>query len=242
MNRREQIIFGVLGLLISALGCIAAWLVVPQFQKIFSPLPTITAVPSIFVLPPTPTVFTITPPVTDSLTTEPPITEQPTAPHWVSELLHSTITPGVGMAGLKLGDLPYKVYDTLGLPTLDLQPVPPQGNTLYYVMNYMQNGLVLGFNISKDQSQVIGFRLLDDSFNGTSPYGSFPEIQGVTLGSTESDLINAFGQPIKSFTSDSCTGAASTGGAITYSYNGISFTVCNANKKIFFIDIPSISN
>jgi len=37
MNRNEQIIFGILGLLISAGGCIAAWLALPY---IFPPPPT----------------------------------------------------------------------------------------------------------------------------------------------------------------------------------------------------------
>jgi hypothetical protein len=48
MNRREQIIFGTLGLLIAACACIAAWLVVPQPEQIPEPQPvTVTLIPTI---------------------------------------------------------------------------------------------------------------------------------------------------------------------------------------------------
>jgi len=56
MNRKEQIILGVLGLLIGACGCIAAWLVVPQFQKMFSPPLSATPMPSAIVSQPTNTI------------------------------------------------------------------------------------------------------------------------------------------------------------------------------------------
>ena len=46
MNRKEQIIFAAIGLLIATCGCIAAWLVVPQFQNRFSPPLTMTSIPS----------------------------------------------------------------------------------------------------------------------------------------------------------------------------------------------------
>lgn len=48
MNRNERItiIVAISGLIVTACGCIAAWLVVPQFQQIFSPPPSVTALPS----------------------------------------------------------------------------------------------------------------------------------------------------------------------------------------------------
>jgi hypothetical protein len=45
MNRREQIIFQILGLLVAVFGCIAAWLVMPQIQQMFSS-PTIADPPT----------------------------------------------------------------------------------------------------------------------------------------------------------------------------------------------------
>lgn len=75
MNRKEQIIFGTLGLLIAVCGCIAAWLAVPYFQRMF----------------PSPTRATSSPLNTPLSTSEnlptPTIANSPTPPHTSSILV-----------------------------------------------------------------------------------------------------------------------------------------------------------
>jgi hypothetical protein len=82
MNRKEQIIFGTLGLVIAACACIAAWVVVPQLQQMYSSLTRATPLPSNTPLStsenlPTPT-------IANSLT---PTIMPPTPPHTSSILV-----------------------------------------------------------------------------------------------------------------------------------------------------------
>ena len=156
-----------------------------------------------------------------------------TTPLWLTQLSKNSILPGIGMAGIKLGDSESTVTGLLGYS----EPVPvtsSPGEVLYYAIMYQYNGLFLGVYTDPNTHTVWSIRLSDDDFNKA---GYIPFVGGVSIGSTESQLQSYFGPPVS--TDQHYTGPATLADptTTTYTYGKISFWVCS-NNLVYLIDIP----
>jgi hypothetical protein len=147
----------------------------------------------------------------------------PKLPKWISQLYHNPIEPGVGLAGLKIGDHEKVIIERLGAPKDGTIPVSPSGEIIYYAMMYKHKGLFLGLYLHKDKRTLFSLRVYDSEFNRN---GYIPNLRGVSIGSEKSYMIKEFGTPIRE--SDVADGRY-------YRYSGIEFQ--DRKDKIYMIDI-----
>lgn len=170
-------------------------------------------------------------------TSSPTSSTTPEEPQWINQLSSNPIVPGVGLAGIELGYTEEKVIDMLGNPAEDAFPVKDvNGKLLFYAVRYDYNGLFLGVYTTPDTRTVWSIRLNDSGFNKD---GFIPFLQGITIGSSEADLLRSFGQPLSKDEHSTCPeNLGSNRSTTTFKFNGISFWVCEANKLVYLIDIP----
>jgi len=166
-------------------------------------------------------------------------------PHWLEKLTTNPLLPGIGMAGIKIGDSEESVVARLGRPNrIDktfgrlrdekTQSIPKstKGQLLHYSLMYENDGIFLGVYTTPDRHLVKSFRVSDRSFNQK---GYIPgTTQGATIGITEEKLRQVMGSPLRSFQHSTCP----SGNTTSWFYNGISFMVCEKDKSVYLIDIP----
>jgi hypothetical protein len=158
----------------------------------------------------------------------------PTIPYWLERVRDEPIEPGLGLAGVQLGDPEQRAIDKLGDNSVVPSPVTTtNGAVLYYALMYKYGGVFLGVYTTPDTRTVQSIRLYDSDFNSR---GNIPAVSGVTIGSTQSALLGAFGRPTATDEHYDCPGNDSQ--TTTYAYKGISFWVCHANNLLYLIDVP----
>jgi hypothetical protein len=173
---------------------------------------------------------------TVSLSSSPEATQAAAIPAWLLQLRNNPIQPGVGMAGVKLGDSERSAIDTLGDASIVPEAIKDtNGNVLDYGLRYSYQGVFLGIFTSPGTRVVQGIRLYDDDFNSL---GYIPTARGVTIGEAQTQLVNAFGQPNSTMDHFTCPSSLTDRSTTTYTYQGISFWVCNANSLVYLMDIP----
>jgi len=167
--------------------------------------------------------------------TETPTPSNSVDQRWMDKLSSNSILPGVGLAGIRLGDPESLVIDVLGQPQ-EIVPVKSDEEVIYYSLLYYQDGYFLGVYTTPDNRVVNNFRLSDTNFNSD---GFIPFIQEITIGSSFIELIRSFGQPKTAFEHFTCPEyLGNERKTTTYVYDGIEFWICDANKLIYLIDIP----
>lgn len=149
---------------------------------------------------------------------------------WLRQLYENPIIQGVGLAGMELGMREEMVRGILGSPTQSGW----SEDGINYHLSYVYKGIWLIF-YARGDVQVNRLRLWDDDFNKD---GYIPTLQGITIGSSESELLSALGEPISKDEHSTCPESLSSTDTVTYEYDGISFWVCKANNLIYLIDIP----
>jgi|GEM_PF-4532260 len=80
---------------------------------------------------------------------------------WVTQLRSSPVVPGVGLAGIKLGEPESRVIELLGEPTLSFPVKNVSGQVLYYALTYRDGSVFLGVYTSVKERLVKSFRLSD---------------------------------------------------------------------------------
>lgn len=157
-------------------------------------------------------------------------------PLWVQRVRDDPISPGVGLAGVSLGEPQQSVVDWLGDAALAPYPVKDSsGSVLYYALMHTFGGLFLGVYITPDSHTVQRLRLDDSSFNSSA---LVPRVNGISIGSTGSALVQAFGAPQSTLTHSTCPQSLGDRSTTTYTYTGISFWVCQANSLVYLMDVP----
>ena len=156
-------------------------------------------------------------------------------PDWIKKLNNASIIPGVGVAGVRLGDSENTIISRLGNPDLLIPVKNLSGVIMNYAMQYKYEGIFLGFFTTADSHQSYSLRIYDDDFNKKNLIPTLAN--SITIGSSLDDLLRVYGKPLN--IRHHYTAPASLGNreADTYYYLGIEFCVCKANNLIFWIDI-----
>jgi N-acetylmuramoyl-L-alanine amidase len=177
------------------------------------------------------------PPVSTPQPTPTSVTVIPERPQWLNQLSSNPIIPGVGLAGIELGYTESRVIDVLGKPLAEAFPVKDvNGNLLYYAVRYEYNGVFLGVYTTSDTRIAWSIRLSDSNFNKD---GYIPLLQGITIGSTETQLLQSLDQPLSKEEHFTCPeNLGNNRRTTTFKYSGISFWVCEDNKLVYLMDIP----
>jgi hypothetical protein len=176
-------------------------------------------------------------PATPTSASKPQVQQPEVIPQTPSEELEpDPIVPGVGLAGIKLDDTEHSVTDLLGQPSQPTFPVTTTGDkVLYYATLYDFNGIHLCVYTHPQGRTVLGIRLIDANFNKE---GYIPHVRNIGIGSTVAELISSFGQPLSTDSHITCPSTLGSSAATSYVYRGITFCTCDANKIIYWIDIP----
>ncbi len=158
-------------------------------------------------------------------------------PQWLKQLAINPILSGEGLSGVQIGQSSDEIIKMLGEPVGGIYAVrSASGEVLQYAISYKSDGIFLGIYLTTDSRRVKSFRIYDENFNNT---GILPKLtNGITIGSTKSELLRAMGTP-KS-TNSHMTGPENLGDrrASNFRYPGIEFCVPEANGKVYSIDIP----
>jgi len=171
------------------------------------------------------------------LNTDNIVTKNTNSLKWHKLIKHSNITPHSGYGAIKIGMSESDVVKLLGIPHNDDGRITgANGELFYYALMYKYENIFLGIYTNRDTRKVRSIRLYDTDFNKN---GNIPSINGISIGSTKEELVNSFGEPKFKQKHQSCPSDENmNNGAITYSYEGINFWVCDCNNLIYLIDIP----
>ncbi len=165
---------------------------------------------------------------------------------WLYQLKHNSIIPGVGLAGVKIGDTESEAIEILGKPVRfrhvegegkEIFVDDRKGFVLHYALLYETDNIFLGIYTNRDTREVKRFRLHDASFNSNK---FLPSVQGITIGSSVDQLVEAMGQPIRIKEHSTCPDFGDpkvTSKARSYVYEGITFWICEANQLVYNMDI-----
>jgi hypothetical protein len=169
---------------------------------------------------------------TNKQTSSPSQTLDDALPLWLTTLRKTFITPGQGLAGVYVGELESRVLLTLG-PTEAVPVTDSSNNILLYALKYEYEGLFLRIFTAPDTRRVISIQLGDSDYNKNH---FIPLLtQGVTIGNSASELVNALGEPLEKDFHYSCPAPYMR--TTTYWYHGISFWICS-NDLVYLILIP----
>ncbi len=156
-------------------------------------------------------------------------------PHWLRQLAEQPIIPGVGLAGVAIGDPESKVVSVLGSPSDEIPVRTTSGELLGKVLAYKHAGVFLGVKTTPGTHVVRTMRLYDSDFDHNH---QLPRLKGVGVGSSEARVRQAFGEPASTFEHGTCPASLSDPRATQLRYPGVSFCVCAANHEVLWVDIP----
>jgi len=175
-------------------------------------------------------------------------------PVWVEKLTHEPILPGVGVAGLRLGDSESLVLSKIGEPTTSVRQVIGNGREIFlddtlgkvgsYVMNYDFEGLSLVIVTDADQKTVIKLRLMcfDIPSGNASKCRMLPSYKGDGIGTLYIASADLLGPTTNVESYSGCRNPIipNTNDATMYLHAGIGFGVCRNTGVIEMVDIVPI--
>jgi hypothetical protein len=192
-------------------------------------LPTATSVPTDTRTPPSDQ------PLDSSLSSD--------VPEWFKRLAQESISRH-GIAGISLGEPESTITDAFGQPSIGPQPaLNTEGDVAAYKLCYEHNTITfciwtlrtsLNDSNSADTRHVYSLRLRDSDFNQD---GYIPSVDGITIGSTSTQVNQAFGNAPDIDSHDDCPNHLDNPGSTTLMYPGIRFWICDVNNLVYQIEV-----
>lgn len=177
------------------------------------------------------------------------IAQQVNEPQWLALLHHYPMVPGIGLAGVELGNMEGEIVKTLGKPDSvseaheDIERhiivFEPDENTeiAQYSLVYKTQEIYLIVATNRDSRKARRIRIINTNIREK---GIFPSYKGVSIGSTPLQIKRSLGSPINEIDDYADCYYFSNSESTIYEYNGISFTVCKADNRVHMIDIDNI--
>lgn len=164
-------------------------------------------------------------------------------PKWVAELIRHPLHPGVGMAGVSIGQTEKEVIAALGEPSESMGQVIGDGREIFldsrpgtvqhYAIGYEHGGIFLGVYTDRDTRKVHSLRLM--CRGGGPECKELPSFRGIAIGAPASSL-KVLGEPRRHFEHLGC--GLPLAKATMYQFQGLSVSVCSRNSLVEKLDIP----
>jgi hypothetical protein len=163
-------------------------------------------------------------------------------PNWLVELTRQPLRPGIGMAGLSIGQSEKELITSLGEPTKNIGQVIGNGYEIFldnrpgvvqhYALIYEYGSVRLGIYTDRDTRRIRSFRL--SCHGGGSECKELPSFHGVAVGTSASSL-KVLGEPIRRIEHVGC--ASPEMNATWYQFQGIAVSVCRQSFLVEMIDL-----
>lgn len=152
-------------------------------------------------------------------------------PTWLRMLRTNPILPGVGLAGIRLGDTQDVLTSTLGRPDSITPHRELNGTIFAHSAEYKVDGINLLFLMSLDK-RIYHILLRDTDFN---VHASLPSVAtGGFIGAGESHILHVRGKPVRSEEHSTCPAAVGLK-AVNLMYYGVTFCVCKSTGSVYWI-------